>query len=202
MWIRTARGRSTPGPDGIKERRWIVAEYWHSGHLEHMALASLDGDRSEEIIASGVSNGYHQATLVVLDRDKIFGASSELARPELQIHGMGAAKERLRLLLARSDLNSTLSVYNMGQEVIVDGGLIRFSVMECQLLPRCVIEYTLDKDFQLVAAVADDQFRSAHKEFYLTNTPHHEFSDAEEAEFQKVRCLSGCKTEFLPVQIQ
>jgi hypothetical protein len=36
-----------------------------------MTLADLDGDGKEEIIATGVSNGYdHQATLVVLEPDR------------------------------------------------------------------------------------------------------------------------------------
>ncbi len=178
-----------------------LSEYWHSGRLNYMVLTSLDGGRSEQVIACGISNGYRQATLVVLDPSKIVGASNEPERPDLQIHGVGVAQEKLRLLFARSDLNRTLSVYNKGLEVIVDGGLIRFSVLECELLERCVIEYEFDQDFRLRTAIADDQFRSAHKEFYLTNKPHHEFSLEEEAEFSKIRCLSGCVSEYLPVQI-
>ena len=54
----------------------LVSEYWHSGHLEHLTLADLDGDGREEIIATGISNGYNQATLVVLDPDRVFGASA------------------------------------------------------------------------------------------------------------------------------
>ena len=80
-----------------------LSEYWHSGHLFHFKLASLEG--REEIIASGISNGYHQATLLVLDPDHVSGASTETARPEVQIHGMGAPNERIRLLFPRSDLN-------------------------------------------------------------------------------------------------
>ncbi|MGB8261688.1 MAG: hypothetical protein WCE75_15100 [Terracidiphilus sp.] len=44
-----------------------LSEYWHSGHLDHLALADLDGDGRKEIVASGISNGYNQATLVALD---------------------------------------------------------------------------------------------------------------------------------------
>ncbi|MFZ1083338.1 MAG: hypothetical protein WAN35_00080 [Terracidiphilus sp.] len=178
-----------------------LSEYWHSGHLDHMVLASLDDGGHEQVIAGGISNGYHQATLVVLDPDRMNGASNEPERPDLQLHGMGIAKEKMRLLFTRSDLNRTLSVYNIGQDVIVDGGLIRFSVLECELLARCVIEYEFDKEFNLHTAIADDQFRGAHKQFYLTNKTHHEFSSIEEAEFRKIRCLSGCASEYLPVQI-
>lgn len=73
----------------------LVSEYWHSGTLGHLTVADLDGDGREEIVAAGVANGYdHRATLVVLDPDRVFGASNEV-RPEFQIHGMGTAQERL-----------------------------------------------------------------------------------------------------------
>jgi hypothetical protein len=176
-----------------------ISEYWHSGHLEHLVLGNDEAGR-EEIIATGISNGYHQATMVVLDPDRVFGASVEAARPEIQIHGMGAAQERLRLLFPRSDLNQALAVYNSGGEVTVDQGLVRMPALECNLLPRCYIWYEFGKDFQLDSAMADDQFRSAHKEFYLKRDNDHPFSAEEEREFFKVRCLAGCTTDFLPVQ--
>ncbi len=69
-----------------------ISEYWHSGHLYALTLADLDGDGREEIVAAGISNGYRQATLVVLDPDRVFGASTEAARPEIQLHGMGGCK--------------------------------------------------------------------------------------------------------------
>jgi len=178
----------------------LLSEYWHSGHLDHLMLADLDGDGREEIVATGISNGYRQATLVVLDPDRVFGASTEAARPEIQIHGMGAAQERLRLLFPRSDLNRALSVYNMGQEATVEHGRIRFSVRECLELSGCVIWYEFDPNFHLVSVLADDQFRSAHAEFYLKSNSPHAFGAEEEAEFQKVRCLTGCKTEFVPIE--
>jgi hypothetical protein len=99
-----------------------ISEYWHSGGLNSMVLADLDGDEREEIIAAGIANGYdHQATLVVLDPDRVFGASTEV-RPEFQIHGMGVAQERLRLLFPRSDLNRALYQFNMAMDPTVEHG--------------------------------------------------------------------------------
>jgi hypothetical protein len=177
-----------------------ISEYWHSGHLDHLTLADLDGDGRDEIVATGISNGYHQATLVVLDPDRVFGASTEAARPELQIHGMGVAQERLRLLFPRSDLNKTLSVYNAGQEATVEHGRIRLSVAECLQPPSCLMWYEFDKHFELETAYADEQFRTAHAQFYAKGKDAHLFSPKEQAEFEKIRCLAGCKSEFLPVQ--
>ncbi len=179
----------------------IISEYWHSGSL-NLTLADLDGDGREEIIAAGVANGYdHQATLVVLDPDRVFGASTEV-RPEFQIHGMGVAQERLRLLFPRSDLNKALFQYNAAIEPAVEHGRLGLSVLEC-ITPYpggCRIYYEFDKNFRLIAAYAgSDEFRSAHNRFYQAGKNAHRLSAEEQAAFQKVRCLVGCKSEFVPV---
>jgi hypothetical protein len=177
-----------------------ISEYWHSGGLIDMALADLDGDGREEIIATGIANGHdHQATLVVLDPDRVFGASTEV-RPEFQIRGMGVAQERLRLLFPRSDLNRALFQYNQAIEPTVEHGSLRLTVMECITPPGCRIFYEFDKNFHLIAAYAgSDEFRSAHARFYENGKDAHPVSAEEQAAFQKVRCLVGCKSEFVPV---
>jgi hypothetical protein len=177
-----------------------VSEYWHSGHLDFLTLADLDGDGREEIIAPGISNGYRQATLVVLDSDKVFGASTEAARPEIQLHGMGVAQEKLRLLFPRSDLNKTTHVYNQSEGATVQHGRTRLSVWECWPRPGCAIWYEFDSSFHLLSVEADDQFRNAHAEFYLNDKASHVFTPEEEKGFQKVRCLVGCKTEYIPIE--
>jgi hypothetical protein len=174
-----------------------VSEYWHSGHLYNLTLADLDGDGREEIIATGISNGYRQGTLIVLDPDRVFGASTEAARPDLQIHGMGVAKERLRLLFPRSDLNKATLIYNQAEEATILQDRIRVSVLECQQAPRCVVLYDFDRSFQLLSVAVDDQFRGPHEEYFRTHQPVHHLNAEEESAFQKVRCLDGCKTEFV-----
>jgi hypothetical protein len=177
-----------------------ISEYWHSGALSSIALADLDGDGREEIIAAGIANGYdHQATLVVLDPDRVFGASTEV-RPEFQIHGMGVAQEKLRLLFPRSDLNRALYQFNRAQDPTVEHGGLRLTVAECIAPLGCYIWYEFDKNFRLIAAFAGgDEFRSAHNRFYQTGENAHTLSAEEQAAFLKVRCLVGCKSEFVPV---
>lgn len=177
-----------------------ISEYWHSGGLSSMVLADLDGDGREEIIATGVANGYdHQATLVVLDPDRVFGASTEV-RPEFQIHGMGVAQERLRLLFPRSDLNRALFQLNLAIDPTVEHGSVRLTVAECITPLGCRIWYEFDKNFHLIAAFAgSDDFRSAHERFYQSGKNAHPLSAEEQAAFQKVRCLVGCKSDFVPV---
>jgi hypothetical protein len=174
-----------------------ISEYWHAGHLDHLTLADLDGNGREEIVATGISNGYHEATMIVLDTDRVFGASNEAERPQLQIHNMGTAQERLRLLFPRSDLNKALFVYNAGGEATVENGKIQLSVKECLQPPGCLMWYLFDRQFDLVSAYADEQFRSAHAAFYAKGKDAHVFTPEEQAEFDKIRCLVGCKTEFV-----
>ncbi len=177
-----------------------ISEYWHSGALIYMTLADLDGDGKQEIVATGVANGYdHQATLVVLDPERVYGASTEV-RPEFQIHGMGVAQERLRLLFPRSDLNKALFQYNQAIEPTFEHGVLRLTVLECMAPPGCHIWYEFDKNFRLISAFAGgDEFRSAHERFYQTGKNAHRLSAEEQAAFLKVRCLAGCKSEFVPV---
>lgn len=179
-----------------------VSEYWHSGGLDFVTLADLDGDGKEEIIATGVANGYdHQAALVVLDPDQVSGASTEIL-PDFQIHGMGIAHERLRLLFPRSDLNRALYQFDVAMHPTFENGILRLTVAECITLPNytCPIWYEFDRNFHLKAAYAGgDEFRSAHNKFYQTGKEPHGLTDEEQAAFQKVRCLVGCKTEYVPV---
>lgn len=176
----------------------VLSEYWHSGRLDYMTLADLDGDGREEIVASGTNNGYLQATLVVLDPDRVFGASAEV-RPQFQIHGMGAAQERLRLLFPRSDINKTFFSYNIAFDLSVNNGIIQLSVEECVVPGGCDVAYEFGKDFGLVAAYPAEGFRSAHVRFFQNRKDNHPFSPEEQTAFQKVRCLAGCKTEYVQV---
>ena len=178
-----------------------ISEYWHSGGLPYLTLADLDGDGREEIVLTGVANGYdHQATLVVLDSDRVSGASTEV-RPEFQIHGMGLAREKLRLLFPRSDLNrAALFTFNSAIEPAVSGGKLQVNVDECPGLKGCSIRYELDRNFRLITAYAGgDEFRNAHNRLYAVGKDAHTLDAEEQQAFLKVRCLVGCNSEFVPV---
>ena len=71
--------------------------------------------------------------MLVLDPDHVSGASTETARPEVQIHGMGTAHERFRLLFPRSDLNKDLYLYNQALGSVVSPGRVQIDVKECWL---------------------------------------------------------------------
>jgi hypothetical protein len=57
----------------------LISDYWHRGHLRHIALLDLDldGERQPAVVLGGVNDAeeYRQATLVVFDRRKLAGGS-------------------------------------------------------------------------------------------------------------------------------
>jgi hypothetical protein len=116
----------------------------------------------------------------------------------VQIHGMGAPNERIRLLFPRSDLNRDLYRYNEALGAVISPGRIQMDVKECWLtVPQgCTIVYGFDDHFNLLSASAEDTFLNAHQEFYSKNKAGHSFSSNEDAQFQQVRCLAGCKTPY------
>jgi hypothetical protein len=175
----------------------MVSEYWHSGHLYHLTLADLDGDGRQEIILTGISNGYHQATMVVLDSDRVNGASIEATRPEIQIHGMGIPHERARLLFSRTDLNSATQPWNEALGSTAQNGKIRVWTEEYP--HEDGIWYEFDNRFRLINAIAGDHFRSAHDEYYRKEKNPHLFGPEELKQFEKVRCLVGCPGEYVTV---
>ncbi|MFZ0707267.1 MAG: hypothetical protein WAM71_16835 [Candidatus Korobacteraceae bacterium] len=173
----------------------LVSEYWHSGHLYNLTLADLDGDGRQEIILTGISNGYHQATMVVLDSDRVNGASVEAARPEIQIHGIGIPHERARLLFPRTDLNSATQPWNEALGSTAQNGKIRVWTEEYP--HEDGIWYEFDNQFQLINAIAGDHFRSAHDEYFRKEKKSHLFGPEELKQFEKVRCLVGCPGEYV-----
>ena len=177
----------------------LLSEYWHSGHLDYLTLADLDGNGREEIIVSGTSNGYHQATMVVLDANQVHGASLEAARPEIQIHGMGPPHERVRLLFHRSDLSSASVPHHMALESTVRNGHIRVRTEECRLQPYCDMWYEFDNLFQLFHVEPSDVFRMVHDDYYRKETNPHHFGPEEAKEFERVRCLVGCPGDYVAV---
>ena len=177
-----------------------LSEYWHSGGFHDMVVVDLYGDGKDEIVASGIAHGYDaRATLVVLDADRVSGASKEV-QPEYQLHGMATDQERLRLLFPRSDLNRAAFRYNSAIEPAVQHGDLRLSVLECLAPVGCPVRYEFDKNLHLIAAHPGNQeFENAHGRFYKNGKDAHSFGAEEQAAFLKVRCLVGCPSEFVPV---
>jgi hypothetical protein len=179
----------------------FISEYWHSGGFGDLLVTDLEGNGKEEIIATGVAYGYdNQATMVVLDADRVKGASKEVV-PEYQIHEMGEAQEKLRLLFPRSDLNRMSFDHNVAVQPVVEGGNLRITVDECLAPIGCPIEYEFNRNFELIAVhPGNHEFQTAHDRYYQNGKDAHALGAEERAAFLKVRCLTGCSTGFVSVE--
>jgi hypothetical protein len=174
-----------------------LSEYWHAGHLDQMMLADLDGDGKQEILGFGESSGYDAATLVVLDPNRFGGASLETERPELQIHGMGIAHERYRLLFPRGDGEHSTG-FDRAREMTFANGVLRLSVQECNVNEHCIRWYDFDRNMNLRNVYSDDSFRNAQTKFDRSQGEYPTMSREEQA-FWKVRCLAGCASDYASV---
>jgi hypothetical protein len=169
-----------------------LSEYWHSGQMEPLAVMDPGGGRREEILVGGVSNGYHQATLVALDPDNLQGASKEEARPEIQLHGFGEAHEVKRLLFPRSCINLAEEAYNHVVGITATRTGIQVEVRECYERLGCDVWYAFDGSLRLVSAETSDEFKTLHRLLFLHGQLDHPLNDSEEHAFQQIRCLAGC----------
>ncbi len=86
----------------------LVGEYWHPGHLYHMDQADLLGNGERDLLLTGVNNGNHQATLVILDPRSISGpvTPAEMRDQRFALLNMPAAKEKAVVLFPRSCLSA------------------------------------------------------------------------------------------------
>jgi hypothetical protein len=177
----------------------FLSEYWHSGGLRDMVVADLSGGGQPEIFLTGVAYGYDDlATLVALDPGRVSGASKE-ARADNQIHGMGEAQEKLRLLFPRSDLNRASFDHNIAVLPTVKDGKLRITVEECLAPLGCPVTYEFNRNFELIAAhPGNDEFQTTHDRVFQSGKAAHRFGAEDEAAFLKVRCLVGCKSELVP----
>lgn len=85
----------------------IAAEYWHPGHLTHMAQADLDGSGRRDVLLAGVNNGNHQATLVVLDPLSLSGVITPAVMKDdrFRLLNMSASHEKAVVFFSRSSIS-------------------------------------------------------------------------------------------------
>jgi hypothetical protein len=169
----------------------VQGEYWHSGHLDYVQLADLDGDGVQEILLAGVNNAYKQATLVVLDSRDFTGASWQGEGSPYQILGYPPGKELAALLFPRTCINRKFEMYNMARTMSWQGGLIRVTVFERTSEEDVVIIYTLDANLKLLRAEMSDFFRATHRRLEGDGVLDHPLASHREEELRDVRMVGG-----------
>ncbi len=87
--------------DGATGR--LISEYWHRGHLPHLAIADLDHDGLPEVLVAGVNDapGYKQATVLIFDGRQISGACRD-PNGQSYFHDMPLGSEKAVLFFPRT----------------------------------------------------------------------------------------------------
>lgn len=121
-----------------------IGEYWHRGHLWHMAVADLDGDGAPEILLGGVNDApeFKQATVVVLDPRRVFGSSNDPDNaPYFQ--GMATGAEKNIIFFPRT-VASQGEEFNRVTDVRISPARIMVSVAEGidERSPSVIYEFT------------------------------------------------------------
>ena len=108
----------------------LVSEYWHRGHLLHMASADLDGDGEPEILLGGVNDApeYKRATVVIFDHRNISGASKN-PKGGVYFHGMNPGTEKKVIFFPRTPISKNLE-FNRVSVLKSESGRIRVNVVE------------------------------------------------------------------------
>lgn len=153
----------------------LLSEYLHSGHLRGLDAVDLDGTGHLLLLAVGVNNGFEAATLVLLDPDRMSGAS---AVPEGDIHklvGLATGRERCVVLFPRSCV-SKYDEFNIADEVRVVGGRIEVSVSEGISAENSGhILYQFDRHFRVIGVTLGSDYAGRHREMELAGKLDHPF---------------------------
>lgn len=160
----------------------MLGEYWHSGHLPHIAVSG------RELWLGGVNNKHKRATIVVLDADRIAGASVE-GDPYYQIRDFPPAAEKARFLFPRTCVNIKSQLYNCVTRLAVETDRADVQIAELPLPTGATVWYTLGRDFAVKRAFFLDSFLVKHSEMRAAGLLDHDFTSREEADLYKVQVL-------------
>lgn len=172
----------------------LLRQYWHSGHIggqkEALRVIDFNGDGREEIYLCGVSNGYRQATLVVLDPESFEGSASEVRGVRLQ--GFPAAKEMARILFPRGCMNRVYHEYNNALAMdFTDRSLVVHISELVGETPRLDVHvfFNLGPDLTLHGFGVGDRFEASHEMLHRQKKLDHAFAPAELDAFHNLTYL-------------
>ncbi len=168
-----------------------LREYWHAGHLNYVRVGDYDGDGRPDIVVAGTSNARGRATVVVLDPAEFGGASAE-EDPHYRLLGLGASREKARVLFPRTCINRSVEVRNNAAALWMHPGEITVAVDEGQT-GTAVVYYHLSAGLKLRAEDVSDGFRIEHRKLEASGALDHTLSPGEETDLRKLVYVGGSR---------
>jgi len=147
----------------------LTGQYWHAGHLEHLAGARPDRDDPADVLLSGVDEARQQATVV----------------------GLGPnADSKLVILFPRSCVAEALGPGNQAGAMAWRAGVLRVTVRESAVLPPPLLIYEFDRSLKPVRVMLSAEYEARHRQLALAGRLNH--SCEREAE----RLLDGVRVAW------
>jgi len=126
-----------------------VGEFWHRGHLRHLAIVDLEGKGKPQLLLGGVNDApeHKRATLVCFDPLHVSGASSD---PEGNpyFYGMSPGSETTVVFFPRTEISRT-EEFNLVTILEGRGGRIFVAVSEGIAETSPVAIYEFDYSFRI-----------------------------------------------------
>jgi hypothetical protein len=141
----------------------LRAEYWHPGVVDHL-LILRNPNGSPRLIAAGVNNGEHQATMVELDPFAMKGASTPFTMKDqhFKLLDMPEAHEDLVVLFPRTCLSEKAPYTRVLSIDAHDHGLLVVEKEDYKGGSDRLIYYDFDSSLRLTRAFVSSQFREEH----------------------------------------
>jgi hypothetical protein len=145
----------------------LRGEYWHSGHLDHVATQDLDQDGVDEILLAGMTLGRKQAVVRVFDPRKFGGADTLPAGHPNQLLGFSEGTQKASLFFPRTRLNRRIHHHNWAYHITpakpgASDRSWQVSVKEF-IEGASYLVYTIRPDLSLASVMASDYLYN----FYL-----------------------------------
>ena len=137
----------------------LLSEYWHRGHLLHLAVTDLDGHGEPSVLLGGVNDApeYKQATLLIFDCLHISGATRN-PRGGVYFQGMQPGSERCVVFFPRTPISKDQE-FNRVVDLRVTANNITVAVAEGIGYILAQVIYEFDHSLQLLNAMLSDDLQ-------------------------------------------
>ncbi len=166
----------------------LLGEYWHPGHLFWLSADPAVPGGAPRLLAAGVNNGEHRATLVALDPMAVAGVSTpwRMRDQRFRLLDMPEAREDTVILFPRTCLSRDEPYTRVGN-LEVDDHVIRVTVVESyDPTSRRTVVYEFDHGLHLRRAFLSSNYREEHLKLEHSGALKHSWREDEAALAQQL----------------